>query len=306
MDQRQDDEQHMNGMHILWLGEPAAHDAALVGGKVANLSQLAGAYPVPEGFCLTAAAFECSSPGQLARELDQALRQSYAALATQCQAQDLRVAVRSSAADEDGNHDSFAGQHDTYLNVQGASAVAAAVQRCWASAYTPRTLAYRQQRGLSQHCIRLAVLVQRLVPAGVSAVVFSANPLTGARDELVINASWGLGESIVGGLVTPDMLIVDKAAKIVRRRQIADKRRMTVSVPGGTHEVDVPRVLRTRPALSDKQVAELAALGCSLEQRMGYPVDIECAYQGDMLYLLQCRPITTFAQTHSALSQRHY
>jgi phosphoenolpyruvate synthase/pyruvate phosphate dikinase len=132
-----------------------------------------------------------------------------------------------------------------------------------------------------------------LVAADVAAVVFSANPVTGDRDEVMINASWGLGESIVGGTVTPDTFIVRKSDLAVVGRIIAEKQRMTVSAPGGTHEVDVPRFLRNTASLSDEQVIEIAELTLTLEGTMKYPVDVECAYAGGDLYLLQCRPITT-------------
>jgi pyruvate,water dikinase len=137
------------------------------------------------------------------------------------------------------------------------------------------------------------VLVQQLVASDVSAVIFSANPITGSRDEVMINASWGLGESIVGGTVTPDAFIVRKSDLAITGRTIADKQLMTVSAPGGTHEVEVPRFLRAQASLNDEQVVEMAKLALTLEATMEYPVDIECAYAGGELYLLQCRPITT-------------
>ncbi|HLE28635.1 MAG TPA: PEP/pyruvate-binding domain-containing protein, partial [Anaerolineales bacterium] len=126
-----------------------------------------------------------------------------------------------------------------------------------------------------------------------SAVVFSANPVTGNRDEVMINASWGLGESIVGGTVTPDTFIVRKSDLAVINRVIADKQHMTVSAPGGTREVDVPRFLRNAASLTDEQVVEMAKLALTLEVTMEHPVDVEGAYAGGELYLLQCRPITT-------------
>ncbi|HEU0294764.1 MAG TPA: PEP/pyruvate-binding domain-containing protein, partial [Anaerolineales bacterium] len=168
-----------------------------------------------------------------------------------------------------------------------------AVTRCWESARSERALEYRRQQGLSLERPQIAVLVQQLVPADVSAVVFSANPITGNRDEVVINASWGLGESIVGGTVTPDTFVVCKPDLAVTSQSLADKERMTVSIPGGTREVDVPRFLRSEACLSDEQLIEVAQLALSLEATMGYPVDVECAYAGGKLYLLQCRPITT-------------
>ena len=141
--------------------------------------------------------------------------------------------------------------------------------------------------------MQLAVLVQQLVASDVSAVVFSANPITGSRDEIVINASWGLGESIVGGTVTPDTFIVRKSDLAVRERVIADKQRMSVSAPRGTREMDVPRFLRKEACLNDEHVVEIAKLARTLEGTMKHPVDVEAAYAGGELYLLQCRPITT-------------
>ena len=129
--------------------------------------------------------------------------------------------------------------------------------------------------------------------ADVAAVAFSANPITGNLDEIMINASWGLGESIVGGTVTPDTYIVRKPDMAILQRVIADKQHMTVSAPGGTHEVDVPRFLRNQASLDDEQVVELAKLALTLEDTMGHPVDIEGAFAAGVLYLLQCRPITT-------------
>jgi pyruvate,water dikinase len=203
------------------------------------------------------------------------------------------VAVRSSAVDEDGATRSFAGQYETYLNIVGIDAVAEAVVRCWASGHTARALAYRRGQDLAVAAMCPAVLVQQLVPADTAAVVFSANPVTGSRNEVVINAGWGLGESIVSGSVTPDTYVIRKADLAVVSRAIAEKRRMTVLAPTGTQEVPVPHQQQKAPSLDDGQVVELARLSMALESAMGWPVDIECAYRGRDLYLLQCRPITT-------------
>lgn len=300
---------------IVWLGEPDAEAKSLVGGKVAPLSRLAARYRVPPGFCLTTAAYEradataarwsgaatgTESPS-LPDELRQAIMAAYAQLSMVTGLEQPAVAVRSSAVDEDGTDTSFAGQHDTYLNVVGAEAVCEAVERCWASARATRVLEYRRQHGLPVEGARIAVLVQQLVVADVSGVVFSANPMTGALDEIVSTWSWGLGESVVGGSVTPDTYVVRTDARpsrcpeawTVHRRDLAEKKRMTVAILGGTREVDVPRLLWTRPALQEEQMLETARLAHDLEQAMGWPVDIECAYRDGTLYLLQCRPITT-------------
>jgi pyruvate,water dikinase len=288
---------------ISWLGQPECHERTLVGGKAAHLSRLAAAFRVPPGFCLTCVAFDQTRAGSIATgqtmrpvglpaALGEALTGAYTLLAERCGVDAPRVAVRSSALDEDGASSSFAGQHATFLNVVGAEAVAEAVLRCWESAGSARAQAYRSGQGFVAGGTRMAVLVQQFVDADSAAVVFSANPVTGSRDELVVNASWGLGESIVGGTVTPDTYRVRATDLAIISRQIAVKRRMTVSIPEGTREVDVPRFLQLQPTLSDEQVAELGRLGRDLEAAIGGPVDVECAYYAGRLYLLQCRPIT--------------
>ena len=277
-------------MNLLWLGDPKSFDVALVGGKAANLSRLARLYHrVPDGFCLPVTVMDEVHPLDLRNEIIASISDLMACHSLP----ELVVAVRSSAVDEDRAGASFAGQHETYLNIVGADAILQAVTRCWESARSERALEYRRQQGLSLERLQLAVLIQQLVASDVSAVVFSANPITGSRDEIMINASWGLGESIVGGTVTPDTFIVRKSDLAITSRTIADKQHMTVSVPDGTREVDVPRFLRKQASLSDGQAAELAQLALTLETTMGYPVDVECAYAGGQLYLLQCRPITT-------------
>jgi pyruvate,water dikinase len=277
-------------MNLLWLGDPKSFDAALVGGKAANLSRLARLYHrVPDGFCIPATLMDGAHPLDLRSEITASISDLMACH----RLPELIVAVRSSAVDEDGATASFAGQHETYLNIVGADAIIQAVTRCWESAYSERALEYRRQQGLSMERPQLAVLVQQLVASDVSAVVFSANPVTGSRDEVMINASWGLGESIVGGTVTPDTFVVRKSDLAITSRSIADKQHMTVSRPGGTREVEVPRFLRAQASLNDAQIVEMAKLALTLELTMEHPVDIECAYAGGELFLLQCRPITT-------------
>jgi pyruvate, water dikinase len=277
-------------MNLLWLGDPKSFDAALVGGKAANLSRLARMYHrVPDGFSLPVTVMDDMHPLDLRDEIICAISDLMACH----RLPDFIAAVRSSAVDEDGVTASFAGQHATYLNIVGAEAIIQAVIRCWESARSEHALDYRRQQRLSVERPQIAVLVQQLVAADVAAVVFSANPVTGNRDEVMINASWGLGESIVGGTVTPDTFTVRKSDLAVIQRVIADKQRMTVSVPGGTHEVEVPGFLRSTSSLNDEQVMEMAKLALTLEVTMEHPVDVECAYAGGELYLLQCRPITT-------------
>lgn len=277
-------------MNLLWLGDPKSFDVALVGGKAANLSRLAHVYPhVPDGFSLPVTVMHEAHPHDLRDEITRAISDL---MACHC-LPEFVAAVRSSAVDEDGATASFAGQHETYLNIIGADEILQSITRCWESARSDRALEYRRKQGLSVERAQIAVLVQQLIASDVSAVVFSANPVTGYRDEVLINSSWGLGESIVGGTVTPDTFAVRKSDMRITQRMIADKQLMTVSASQGTHEVEVPRFLRNEASLNDEQVIEMAKLAATLESTMGHPVDIECAYANGNLYLLQCRPITT-------------
>ena len=284
---------------MLWLGEPACGDPAVTGGKAASLGRLAGEYRVPPGFCLPSSAYLRWAGSALDGEHDPppdlvaGLARAYGDLAERCGTAAPAVAVRSSATDEDGTGASFAGQYETILNVAGVGAVVQAVVRCWSAARSARVTAYRRRQGASDGQAALAVLVQQMVMADASAVAFSAHPVTGDRDEIVIDASWGLGESIVGGSVTPDSFVLSRVDGAIARRSLSAKRRMTVPSDGGTLEVEVPCHLQNRPALDDRQVLEVARLAVSLEMSTGRPVDVECAYQDGVLYLLQCRPITT-------------
>ena len=258
---------------IAWLGEESAHDELVVGGKAASLSRLAARYRVPSGFVATSEAHP------------DAIAQAYETLGRP------RVAVRSSAVGEDGLEHSFAGQLETYLNIAGTEAVVDAVRRCRESARSARVVEYLQARGLENAPV--AVLVQELVEADVSAVAFSVNPITGEPDEIVINASLGLGEAIVAGLVTPDEIVVSKSRRAIISYAVGPKQRMVVSAASGTIELAVPALLRNRPALSDGEALEIADLAADLEESSGHPVDVECAYHAGVLHLLQSRPITT-------------
>ncbi len=284
-------------MDLLWLDDPRCRDAQLVGGKAAQLSQLAADFDIPPGFCIPAPLLDLldDAADVLPAALRDAVAAAYQALAAQVGAADPPVAVRSSAIDEDGARASFAGQHTTLLHIAGADAVVGAVARCWRSARSARATAYRQQHGLDASAPQMAVLVQQLVLADVSAVAFSVDPVSGDHDRIVVNATWGLGESLVGGLVNPDSYALRKIDMQIVARQIADKTQMSVPVADGTQTMAVSAERRRLPALSDAQVAEVARLAQALEQQMGWPVDIECAYAGSRLALLRCRPVTAGA-----------
>ncbi|MCH7697440.1 MAG: PEP/pyruvate-binding domain-containing protein [Chloroflexi bacterium] len=275
---------------VHWLGQEECHHTHVVGGKAASLSRLAKLHTVPPGFAIPA--LEARSEA-LPDTTINAIHEAYGELGKDAGEPDLSVAVRSSAIDEDAAGASFAGQHDTYLNVRGEVALLEAVLRCRDSAISPGALAYRKRQGLLVEGIRIGILVQQLIASDVSAIIFSTNPLTKNADEIVINASWGLGESLVGGTVTPDTYVVRKSDLSVTSRQVAKKEQMTVMVPEGTKEVPVPKLLSEEPTLNDEQAIEMAEMAVKLEQATGHPVDIECAIAQGTLYLLQCRPITT-------------
>jgi len=202
------------------------------------------------------------------------------------------LAVRSSATAEDLPEASFAGQQDTFLNVDGYGEVLDAVKGCWASLWTARAIGYRARQGIGTEGLSLAVVVQLLVPAEAAGILFTANPVTGRRDQAMISAAWGLGEAVVGGLVTPDAIVVDKAGGVVLEHQIADKQVMTVRSNGGTEEQPVPTDLRRAPVLDDETAVELVRLGVQIEELYGLPMDIEWALADGKLSIVQARPIT--------------
>ncbi|MGB3906257.1 MAG: PEP/pyruvate-binding domain-containing protein, partial [Anaerolineae bacterium] len=209
---------------------------------------------------------------------------------------EVPVAVRSSATAEDLPTASFAGQQDTYLNVWGTDELLECVRNCWASLWTARAVTYRAKQGFDHHKVYLAVVVQAMIDSEISGIMFTANPMTGNQDESVINASWGLGEAIVSGLVTPDTFTVRKSDGHIVSRQVGGKEHIIeYAREGGTVERETPPERREVPALSDDQVAELVAVGQQIETHYGAPQDIEWGYARERFYILQSRPITTLA-----------
>jgi pyruvate,water dikinase len=275
---------------IRWLGDDDCHHPEFVGGKAASLSRLAALHAVPPGFAIPAIP---ATQSDALHQLRPAIGLAYERLGERCGGPNPPVAVRSSAIDEDGGAASFAGQHDTFLNIRGAEALIDAVARCVLSASSDVAASYRSQRGLSADDVKMGVLVQQLVHSDVSAVAFSANPVTGDHAEIMINANWGLGESIVSGTTTPDMFVVSKSDFRVASRDVALKSKMTVLTEAGTTEADVPAPDQAKPSLTDGEIVEIARLALMLEQACGHAVDVECAIARNQLYLLQCRPITT-------------
>jgi phosphohistidine swiveling domain-containing protein len=300
-------------------------DVAVAGGKGANLGELTRAgLPVPPGFVLTTAAYRAflaeTGIGEqvlaLAALAPDAGPEAYEsasarirdlfrsaevpdALARQvrdaaAQLGDAPLAVRSSATAEDLEDASFAGQQDTYLDVRGADRLLAAVRDCWASLWTARAMAYRARRGIDPAQVALAVVVQRMVDADAAGVMFTANPTNGRRDETVISAAWGLGESVVSGSVTTDDVVVEMPAGRVLSRTTADKAVMVVPTGHGAEERPVPQERRSGRVLDDAAAVELARLGARVAAHFGAPQDVEWARTGPdgEFWLVQARPVT--------------
>jgi len=325
---------------IKWFAELGKDDVGLVGGKGANLGEMTRAgIAVPPGFCVTAEAYKyfvermelqakiralikqtdindveqltlntarirdlikaTPVPPEIADEITRAYRELGGG-------DDVSVAVRSSATAEDLPEASFAGQQDTYLNIKGAAAVVEHVRRCWASLWTARATSYRESHGFDHFTVYLSAVVQKLIRASRSGVAFTANPITGNRQEIMINASWGLGEAIVSGTVTPDEYIVNKTTWQIVDKTIAEKTTMIVNDPArdvGTVKVAVaeklgPEYVKAQ-CLTDEEVVALAKEFQRVEDHYRFPQDIEWAYDPDdeRFYILQARPITTLAET---------
>jgi pyruvate,water dikinase len=289
---------------IAWLGRANAGAEAL-GGKAASLDRLGRmGFLVPPGFCLTTSAFraqlaatgdatrlaagavdvaavaEALSTTELTRELAEALDAAVARLVGEVAAAgyEPRFAVRSSALGEDGSAASYAGLHETELDVAPAE-IAGAVRRCWASLWSPAAVAYRRRRELSAAGAAMAVVVQALVPADAAAVVFTRHPVTGRDDQLVLTAVRGLGDAMVAGTVTPDTFVIDRGSGAILTYERGDG----APGPGGG------------AALDPDSLSALVALSLEVEAGFGRPVDIEAATAAGRWYLLQARPITTGA-----------
>ena len=317
-------------MYVTTLNATPHHTTAddgleVVGGKGRSLARMAKAgFNVPGGFVITAAAyrsfvetnnlqetivslakpvvadgrvsFEQASDAiqalfaehDLSAEITREISQAYGSL------DDTPVAVRSSANAEDLPGLSFAGQQETYLNVKGTDEVVAAVRNCWASLWTPQAISYRHQNGIDQGSVAMAVVVQVMVSSQVSGILFTANPATGERSEIIVNASFGLGEAVVSGQVTPDTYIVDKETLRVKETVIGPKAQQVVADGSqGTRLADVDEGSRGKSSLTEDMLQELSRTAIDIEKLYdGVPQDIEWAVVDEDLYLLQSRPVT--------------
>jgi pyruvate,water dikinase len=316
------------GGFLAALGEDGSTELAAVGGKGASLGRLVKAgFPVPSGFVVTTDAYaECLRANDLEVKIESILKGldygdldeleketakirdtiigsslpdgladeivgAYGKLGDE-----VYVAVRSSGTAEDLEGASFAGQYDTYLDVRGSDALLDAVRRCWASMWTARVTAYRQSKGFGHSDIGIAVVVQMMVEPDVAGVMFVGNPMNARTDEIVINASWGLGEAVVSGSITPDEYVVGRDTLKVKRRTLGTKELRVVrnrESGSGTVREPVPDGLRGQYTLSDDQAGELAEMGRRVTAYYeGLPQDIEWALADGSFFLLQSRPVT--------------
>jgi pyruvate,water dikinase len=319
--------------YIKILTELDQTDLNLAGGKGANLGALIKAnLPVPPGFCITTRAYiaftnsnkidaqiskiisgvDLQDPTAL-DEISQKIRtrfengkmdpilvkeisNSYRDLGTPA------VAVRSSATAEDLPDLSFAGQQDTYLNIQGENSLLDAVVGCWASLWTARAIGYRARQGINQIDISLAVIVQRMVQSEVSGVLFTANPLTGKRQETVIDATFGLGEALVSGQVEPDRYVVETNTGQILSKFIGAKA-IAIHGQAGGGTAKIQQESAERQALPDAQITALAELGRQAETHFGSPQDMEWAWADNTMYAVQSRPITSLYPLPLRVSQ---
>ena len=328
-------------MYTIRFNEAASLDTRLVGGKALGLAQMTQTgLPVAPGFTISTVAYRqyladsgihARIAGLLAgvdRESIEALEaaeaqirawlsdgefpssiladiaRAYHELCSICGTEGVSVAVRSSATAEDAEGASFAGEYDTFVGMRGLDEVALYVRRCWASAYTARSMAYAWKNGIQPTEVEMAVVVQKTVSARAAGVMFTLSPLTGDRSRIVIEAAYGLGLSVVGGEVTPDRYVVGKIGLGLVEKVLGEK---MIEYVTGSDTAEVPVDRRAQFCLSEDEVIALARLGKSLERQHGHAVDVEFAIDrelpaGSNLILLQCRPETYWSRRHTLAS----
>ncbi|MEF8872597.1 MAG: phosphoenolpyruvate synthase [Haloarculaceae archaeon] len=313
-------------MAVLWLEDVRSDDLATVGGKAASLGEMTSAnLPVPPAFIVTADTYRsfledtgideelfdivnvdsddskalaeaAEDAQQLIRETEIPDKQREGILEAYDRiGEDAAVAVRSSATAEDLPDASFAGQQETFLNITREDLLDK-VRECWASLFTQRAIYYRQEQGFDDTTVDIAVVVQEMVDADKSGVMFTSHPSTGAP-VVTIEAAWGLGEAVVSGAVTPDNYVIDRATGEINEETVADKKVMHVrdSDTGKTVEKPVPDEKRGQRVLSEDDLDSLLALGEEIEEYYGEPQDVEWAIHDGEVYILQSRPITTIS-----------
>jgi len=331
---------------ILWFEDLRKEDIPLVGGKNANLGEMIQAkIPVPPGFAITAQAYEefitktgiaqkiyriidetvtdVNNPKQyeeaskkirrliestsMTPEIEKAIRDAYNKLNKQTGKTEIFVAVRSSATAEDLPDASFAGQQETFLNVKGADDLIEKTIKCWSSLFTPRAIYYRNQKGFKHEQVLISVGVQKMVNAKAAGVMFTLDPVTGETDKIVIEANWGLGESVVSGSVTPDHYVVDKKTLNTIDKTIVKKTVEYIRDPktGKTVHTNVVKDRQEQPCLTDEEIKRLAELGKTIEEHYGRPQDIEFSVDRNLpfpenVFIVQSRAETVWSMKKEA------
>jgi pyruvate,water dikinase len=298
---------------------------ALVGGKGASLGEMENAgFPIPPGFVVLAPAFDQyladtdinveikAALGKInprdtesVEEASEIIRSliKKTPMSKALQKEILNefkklgakfVAVRSSATAEDSKIDSWAGELESYLNTTQKNLLKN-IQNCWASLFTPRAIFYRIERKLGGKKVSVAVVVQKMIESEISGVAFSVHPVTRDKNQMIIEAGWGLGEAIVSGLITPDSYVIDKKEEAILDVNMSEQKKMIIrkSTGGGTKEVLVPKSKQTKQKLAGSKILELAKIVKKIEQHYGSPQDVEWAYEKGKFYIVQARPITT-------------
>ncbi|PIT84713.1 phosphoenolpyruvate synthase [Candidatus Micrarchaeota archaeon CG10_big_fil_rev_8_21_14_0_10_45_29] len=318
--------------NIMWFSEIDKSNLAEVGGKGANLGEMArNKFPIPGGFVTTAGAYfkfieqngiapfikemterldvsqsdELSKASEMIKnrilsgEIPQDIRNdilgAYRKLCQNHGGEEVYVAVRSSATAEDLPEASFAGQQETYLNISGESDVVQAIKDCWASLFTKRAIFYRVENNFDHLKVGLAAVVQEMVQSEVAGVMFSVDPMSQKFDELSIEGAYGLGEVVVSGSVTPDRYVVKKGTFEILQKDIAEQDWALMKVREKNEKVDVDADRQGEQKLSDEQIIELAKIGATIEAHYKKPQDMEWALQDGTLYIVQSRPITTLS-----------
>ncbi|AAB85607.1 phosphoenolpyruvate synthase [Methanothermobacter thermautotrophicus str. Delta H] len=318
--------------YVAFFEELGKDDVGIAGGKGANLGELTQAgIPVPPGFVVTAATYDkfmtdtglqpvvmemlenldvndtkelqrvsaeikdIITSTEVPEDIQTLIIESYNALCQRIGKDDVYVAIRSSATAEDLPEASFAGQQDTFLNIRGAEDVLDYVRRCWASLFEARAIFYREENNFDHSKVYIAVVVQEMVDAEKAGVMFTVHPSTG-EDRILIEGSWGLGEAVVSGSVTPDTYWVDKGTGKLLEFTVGEKNIMFTREDGRTVKKEVPPELRNKRVLSDGEIAALAEMGRRIQDHYGSPQDTEWAIMDGDVYMLQSRPITTLGE----------
>ncbi len=321
-----------SGYQISFLNRLPSNQPSLYGGKATNLARLhQNGIPIPRGFVIPIKGFiafisECkhlesykklqlvqndfeellhsaetfrkiAGEYDIPKPVEKEIISGFNSLRTHHELSSVGFAVRSSATVEDSEHFSFAGQADSFLCVHDLPSIIEAVKKTWLSLYSPRALLYLQAKGIKIDQIQMAVIIQEMVLGDISGVMFTANVATNDTEQLMIDSTWGIGESIVSGKVIPDSFLLQKTPLKILKRQLGEKALLCTPYPRdhpqGTMLIETPKQQREIFSLKDSEIISLARLGMQIEEHMGHPQDIEWTLQKDQFVILQTRPITT-------------